>query len=273
MMRLLVALFAASIDASRISTLRGPDALSPAPAAAPSVAVGLCGCTPVPADQCKCGHSIEYLKCVALKCAAGCECPKHPLEQECASLSQSCGAELEFEGCGSNTITCDGRFHQDKDDVIGLTLDTSQLNKDAYCGPHGRCLGTLRLSATAHRKPPGNGTWLQCILPSKDVNWGSTPLSSRLQDCHAEISAGQTTQHCTWPMVPDLDPAAALHGHCFLTQGQHGKQLTKDAWFLVRNRYETASTQKATSTVKKLEIKVGADVKIVEDDVEEDIPE
>lgn len=235
----LLACAAVAADALRGNSTMRAEPVAPAPAAAPSPVPGgpgLCGCSPVPKDTCACGSSLEFLKCVAMKCAAGgCDCPIDPVERECGALSQSCGSELEFEGCGSSTIKCEGRYHQAADGVTGLSLDTSRLNEKAHCGPHGRCYGELRLVANVYREAPG--AWLKCVLPSSEENWADTPLASRVQDCHGEISS-EGVMACSLPMVPALSPSAELHGHCYLTDGKFGKKLTKDAFFVVKSRYE-----------------------------------
>ena len=187
------------------------DGPAPAPAASPSAAPGpsapqgLCGCAKASEDQCTCGASLDYLQCVHERCVAGgCECPKTPFEEECSSLSRSCGSELKFQGCGSSTTSCEGHFHQATTGVIGLTLDTSVLSEEAYCGPLGVCTGELRLLANIYRPAPG--VWFQCMVPKSQGSSSAAflpPLGLGAEDfehCQAEITAAGVGE-CRLPMV------------------------------------------------------------------------
>lgn len=231
-----------SANAPAAAVVAAPAAAAPAAAAtvAPTVvaavapAVGLCGCAPPTSNECTCGASLRYLKCVAVKCASnahlnvtGCQCPEHPYAQECTSVVATCGHELEVGGCFSKTTTCEGKFSQEVDGVVGLTLNTTRLLANAYCGPYSRCTGEVTMVANIYR--PAAGAWLQCEMPSTK--------KSRFAHCNAAIATTGGAE-CTLPMVPLLDPADSVKGHCYLTHGKNGTRLTKDAWFLVRNRYE-----------------------------------
>jgi hypothetical protein len=81
-----------------------------------------------------------------------------------------------------------------------------------------------------------------------------------------------------------VSPSDAVRGHCFLTDGKHGKKITKDAWFVVRNRYSEAvvaavpKAVKATKTNVVLERADETDAaekeaEIKEEEVEEEIKE
>lgn len=222
-------------------------AMSPASAPEPA-ATGLCGCEPVQADQCTCDGSLHYLKCVAKKCAAGdCECPASPFTEECTTLAGTCGSELELSGCSNSVTTCEGRFNQASEGTIGLTLDVSHLQEESYCGPYGRCTGELHLHANVYRPAPG--AFLECVLPYH----GKKELVHCTKEVTAEGAAG-----CDLPMVDRLNPDEELKGHCYLTDGDGGTKLTKDAWFVVNNRYsgpppaEVATVAKRTKNLKEV---------------------
>lgn len=216
---------------------KGP---APAPAQAPApAAAGLCGCEPVPTDQCTCDGSLHYLKCVEKKCQSGdCECPDNPFMTECHTLAGDCGSELELSGCGSHLTECSGRFNQASDGTIGLSLDVSHLQEESYCGPYGRCTGELHLHANVYRTAPG--AFLECVLP---VN-GKKELVHCTQEVSAEGAAG-----CNLPMVERLYPDEELKGHCYLTDGDGGAKISKDAWFAVQNRYSGPPPAEVVSSV------------------------
>jgi len=201
---------------------------APALAGAPGpAAAGLCGCEHVPQDQCTCDGSLQYLKCVAKACGKGdCECPENPFMTECHSLAGDCGSELSITGCGSHLTECEGRFNQASDGTIGLTLDVSHLQEESYCGPYGRCTGELHLHANVYRHAPG--VFLECVLPVKG--------KKELVHCTAAVS-DDGAGGCDLPMVDRLYPDEELKGRCYLTDGDGGAKLSKDAWFAVSNRY------------------------------------
>lgn len=219
----------------------GPNATMPA---------GLCGCERVPEDQCTCDRSLQYLKCVEKRCASGdCSCPASPYREECGALSDTCNAELRLDGCDRSLTTCAGRFHQASDGVIGFTLDDSHLDDQAYCGPFGRCTGELRVITSARRQPPG--AFLECVLPAAV---GQDHQKGELVHCAHELSEAGVAE-CGLPMVAQLDPSQEVSGRCYLTDGDGGAKLTKDAWFVVRNRYSEDTSAIATSKTKKRETK------------------
>jgi len=230
--------------------------LSPAPApvlaAATPVAAapqGLCGCPVVPADRCTCGASLSYLKCVEKRCNEGeCDCPSTPFTQECNTLAGTCASELDIVGCSGKTTTCEGKFHQLNDGVVGLTLNTSRLSDEAYCGPHGKCTGELHILTTVHRSTPG--AWFECILPAFGKN--------RLVHCNGELSS-EGAAECTLPMAHELDPSDEIRGQCYLTEGQGGKKITREAWFLVENSYSAPAAKKATSLPKTVKAEPAED--------------
>jgi len=219
-------------------------AKAPSPAAAPAsapAAAGLCGCEPLPKDQCTCDGSLQYLKCVAKECQSGkCECPANPFMTECHTLAGDCGSELEISGCSSHLTECEGRFNQASDGTIGLTLDVSHLQEESFCGPYGRCTGELHLHANVYRHAPG--AFLECVLPVK----GKKELVHCTQEVSEEGAAG-----CDLPMVDRLYPDEELKGHCYLTDGDGGAKLSKDAWFAVSNSYSGPAPPAEVATVAK----------------------
>lgn len=217
----------AAVSVHSVTINHGQVAKGPSPAAAPAAVpaaapIGMCGCTLPAADQCSCGASLDYLKCVTGKCDTGeCNaCADGYFEEQCTGLSTTCAAELEFV-CGSTT-TCEGKFHQDDHNVIGLTLDTDHLADDAYCGPWGKCLGTLHIAAAFHRAPVG--TWLSCLVDD---------AAAKSSACTVEIKGPSAM--CTMPMVEKLAVDAQVKGRCWITNGEDGEKISKNAWFTLTN--------------------------------------
>lgn len=245
---------------------------APGPAAAPAPApLGLCDCPTVPGDQCTCGGSLDFLKCVHTKCSAGeCDCPKDVFESECSALAGSCSDELEFNGCDSLHTSCQGLYSQAADGVIGLTLDTTHLWEEAFCGPHGRCTGKIHVQANVYR--PETGAWLECVVPTGEGN--------KTFHCSKEVSDDGAAM-CKLKIPSNIAPDDAVKGHCYLTDGKHGTKLTKDAFFIVRNRYDgpdaaaavAAVAPKAVSTEKETVVLDRADEKDQHAEVKREVVE
>jgi len=164
-------------------------------------------------------------------------------------LAGTCASELDIVGCTSETTTCEGKYHQLNDGVIGLTLNTSGLADEAYCGPNGKCTGELHIFTAVYRPAPG--AWFECILPAFGKN--------RLVHCDGELS-NEGAAECTLPMAHELDPSDEIRGQCYLTDGQGGKKITREAWFLVENRYAAPAAKKAHSLPKTVKAEPAEDV-------------
>lgn len=205
-------------------------ALAPAPGGMAGMA-GICGCEPPQPDQCHCGASLDYLKCITEVCNDGkCgSCSGSYFKDQCMAISTMCGAELDF-AC-AETSTCQGKFHQDDFDVIGLKLDTASIADDVYCGSSGKCLGQLHIATEIHRGQPGNR--LNCLLEDK---------TSKSSACQVELTGSSAV--CTMPMVPDLPVNTKIKGHCWLADDFDGERITKNAWFTLKNNHPLESVAK-----------------------------
>merc|ERR1719215_1223569 len=86
------------------------------------------------------------------------------------------------------------------------------------------------------------GVFLECVLPVK----GKKELVHCIQEVSADGAAG-----CNLPMVDRLYPDEELKGHCYLTDGDGGAKITKDAWFAVQNRYSGPPPAEVVTSVAK----------------------
>eukprot|EP00929_Paragymnodinium_shiwhaense_P035226 TRINITY_DN19046_c0_g1_i1.p1 TRINITY_DN19046_c0_g1~~TRINITY_DN19046_c0_g1_i1.p1 ORF type:complete len:319 (-),score=69.12 TRINITY_DN19046_c0_g1_i1:156-1013(-) len=142
---------------------RQPGAPAPAPAAADAAPAGICGCQAAPA--CTCQDTLAYAQCVQLECNKGCMdagCSAAAFFTECGKAHDRCESELTFS-CGMDEATCIGNFHQAVNGVAGLKLKTETMTTNAYCGPHSKCLGEVKVVAEVVNAP--NGTVLECVMP------------------------------------------------------------------------------------------------------------
>jgi len=97
-------------------------------------------------DQCGCQPTVEYFACVTKHC----EPAKTPaFADKCSARKNKCGSELDIECLGEKTF-CKSKFNQLPTGGLGLTVDVNE--DDAFCGPFGKCLGHLRMSAKVVRR-------------------------------------------------------------------------------------------------------------------------
>eukprot|EP00747_Dinoflagellata_sp_TGD_P163841 gnl/TRDRNA2_/TRDRNA2_182982_c0_seq1.p1 gnl/TRDRNA2_/TRDRNA2_182982_c0~~gnl/TRDRNA2_/TRDRNA2_182982_c0_seq1.p1 ORF type:complete len:300 (-),score=84.72 gnl/TRDRNA2_/TRDRNA2_182982_c0_seq1:49-948(-) len=197
---------------------------SPAPGPAPA---GMCGCEK--RSDCTCGGSLDYLQCVHEACEKGCgECDKTsgPWSNQCTTLITECNDEISL-GCHNSIATCEGKFHQATYGVEGLTLSTSHLNEEAYCGPWGKCMGELHLAADLHK--PAADTKVECVVPVA-MDDPETVYHSRgeVKDMKSSIKL---------PMLKELPKGGKVEGRCYLIDGK-GSHASKDAFFIVQNHYD-----------------------------------
>lgn len=245
----------AAIAAETVAAAPEP---APAPAPAALAPVPVCGCPVEPA--CTCQASLDHVKCVTMACAAGCSeqvCTTAPFVEHCGLIDEPdrCGSELDFL-CNDHELTCQGKFHQAAHDVVGLTLNTEHLNDGALCGPHGKCMGNLALTADTHKAAAG--TWLECVVPKNEsasklfmndtaialsyANQSATPGDSAWFHCSGLVHTidpvnGTGVANCTLPMVEVLDVDVQLRGSCWISTGVGTEPLTQNAHFLVENRH------------------------------------
>lgn len=225
-------------------TIRGAGpAPAPAPFAAfgpaPATPLGLCGCARE--TQCTCGATLGYLQCVVMRCANGCkECSKTPFTKQCGLMSQTCGEDLEFN-CTEKESFCSGKFHQARDGLVGLSLQTEHLDDRAYCGPTGKCLGELDIVADIFK--PVDGAWLNCAVP-KHPN-ASARDDEEWMTCSAPISGEKGS--CTVPMLgSEIPKGEKLEGRCNLLDKRGGKPITKNAWFMIENGHTVPKVKVVT---------------------------
>eukprot|EP00928_Gymnodinium_smaydae_P093911 TRINITY_DN7827_c0_g2_i1.p2 TRINITY_DN7827_c0_g2~~TRINITY_DN7827_c0_g2_i1.p2 ORF type:complete len:270 (+),score=62.25 TRINITY_DN7827_c0_g2_i1:76-885(+) len=205
-----------------------PSVVTPGPPLTPAGAK--CGCPAV--EACTCSAAVAYLQCVTPQCLHGCHaCSEHPsFEEQCLIMQHACGDDLAI-GCGHSESSCSGKWHQLADSVVGLKVNATKLNDDAYCGPHGKCIGALRIEADAYKALPG--AWLQCGAPRH----GKADLE-RPEDwisCGAAVAA-TGKGGCTLDMREiTVEASEALMGACWLTAGSGGAVLTQQAHFVIEN--------------------------------------
>jgi hypothetical protein len=76
-------------------------------------------------------------------------------------MASECKEDLDIS-CSSSKATCEGKFNQAVNGLIGLTMAFDEISSDAYCGPTGRCAGTVSAAVKVHK--PANGVRLSCAL-------------------------------------------------------------------------------------------------------------
>lgn len=138
---------------------------SPGPAAGPA---GPCECRFE--DFCTCGGALAYLDCISQTCAKEeCNCGNNTekFSTSCGHMASECKSELDII-CSSSHATCEGKYNQAVDGIIGLTMDFDKIQGEAYCGPTGRCAGTVQAAVKVHK--PAKGVRLSCALEPRQGN-------------------------------------------------------------------------------------------------------
>lgn len=192
-------------------------------------------------DFCTCDGVLKYLDCISKKCASDeCDCHQEQFEVSCANVGNMCGAELEF-GCSTEQATCRGRFHQLPDSVVGITVDTESLNQKSYCGPFGKCEGSVEAKVKVSHVPE-EGATVQCEMQRFE---GAKEVDAKgWNKCQAEVDKNGEAV-CSLPMPKNLKPGASLEGKC--VAAAQGKKLlkrhrlveqTKYAWWQISNKYQ-----------------------------------
>lgn len=184
-----------------------------------------CGDCKYTAMQCGCAQVTEYLACVTKFCHKATE---KGFFDKCVAIENKCADDLDVQ-CHENA-QCTGKFNQLPWGGIGLTLDLSGANKDAFCGPNGKCIGEMHMKANIHK--PAEGVWLECGLPKTATDKNHIDKKEDWVKCYQEADK-KAEASCDIPMFPELRDSAK--GYCVLTKGKDGKKLTQPAWHLIKN--------------------------------------
>jgi len=214
-------------------------------------------------DFCTCDGVLGYLDCISKKCAsADCDCHPDQFEASCANVGNMCNGELDFT-CTMEKATCKGKFHQLPNSVTGITVDTDALNQRSYCGPFGRCQGSVDAKVHVSHGPEDGGGVVQCHLQRYE---GAKDFDGKgWEKCEAGVDKnGDAT--CSMKMPETLKPGAALEGKCVyaaygatrLKQHRLVKQ-TKEAWWQVSNKYGEAPAAPAAKKEEKKKEKESAE--------------
>jgi len=212
------------------------------------------------ADKCGCDPTLEYFACVTKHChkASAAE-----FADKCTAHGTKCSDDLDISCRGEDT-TCQSKAHQLPHGGIGLTVDVSEA--DAFCGPFGKCIGKLHLTAKISGKAvapsapvaaaPGAASpapavagapaavviaveteplWLECGLPkvaNADINhkkdWNICRSAAEGEAAECDLSLPTK-----W-----LGAAQKKKIYCVLTDGENGKRLTQPAWHNIINVHE-----------------------------------
>merc|ERR1712224_934178 len=75
--------------------------------------------------------------------------------------ASECKSDLDIS-CSGGKATCEGKYNQALNGIIGVTMAYDKISSDAYCGPTGRCAGTVSAAVKVHK--PAKGVRLSCAL-------------------------------------------------------------------------------------------------------------
>lgn len=213
--------------------------------------------------QCGCSPAMEYFACLTKHCHSA---NGTKFKEKCGNLKNRCKADLEIHCYGPDSV-CTGKHNQLPTGGIGFTLDLDSLGNDAFCGPHGKCIGTLHMKVNIHNAqqqppelpvpatasgapapvaaaapfpaPPASASlaWLECGLPK--VPNASIDNQAQWNLCRAQVTGDKAG--CDLPVFSTLQASEDKEAYCVLTEGGEGnppKRLTAPAWFVVSNSHD-----------------------------------
>jgi hypothetical protein len=208
------------------------------------------------APQCGCRPAMEYFACLTEHCHSG---NTTRFTDKCGDLNNKCSSELDIDCRGPDTV-CEGKYSQLPSGGLGFTLDLSGVDDDAFCGPTGKCIGSIHMKVNVHNSmapgfasgapapaaatPPAASTWLECGLPK--VPKPDVHNNEHWSLCRAEVVDNRAA--CDLPMLPTLEASQDKEAYCLLTEGGVGtppKRLTQPAWYEISNAHKknTANSQ------------------------------
>jgi len=99
------------------------------------------------APECGCKPAVEYFACLTKHCH---DSKTVSFAEKCTVLSNKCSKDINVNCMGSDTV-CTSKFNQLPTGGLGFVLDIDE--DDAFCGPHGKCIGDIALSAVIKNGP------------------------------------------------------------------------------------------------------------------------
>lgn len=210
--------------------------------------------------QCGCQAAVEYFACLTKHCHAA---NHSKFAAKCAAVATNCSSELDIT-CAGPDSQCVGKYNQLPSGGIGLSLDLDGVDDDAFCGPHGKCIGNVHMKVNVHNAPPAaaapaaaapapapgpaaaQGLFIECGLPAVSDNRSNVDNQTHWTLCRAPVVANKAA--CDLPMISHLEAGEGKEAYCVLTEGTVGnppKRLTEPAWHLISNTHPTTTTTPA----------------------------
>jgi len=173
-------------------------------------------------DQCGCQPTVEYFACVTKHC--------HPAKDpafadKCSARKNACGSELDIECLGEKTF-CKSKFHQLAIGGLGLTVDVNE--NDAFCGPFGKCLGHLGMSAKIIRRAK-EASAPKVSLP-KVVNFVAGPAPAVAGAPAPGPAPASAPTFAVTPPAPKAPPAPPIWFECGLPKVDKPDINKKEDW-------------------------------------------
>jgi len=98
-------------------------------------------------EQCGCDPAMEYFACVTKHCHAA---DSTLFAEKCTTLGNKCYKDMNINCRGSDTF-CESKLNKLPEGGLGFDLDID--SDDAYCGPHGKCIGKIGLKVHIKNAP------------------------------------------------------------------------------------------------------------------------
>jgi len=216
------------------------------------------------AAQCGCQPAVEYFACLTMHCHSSKEAA---FMDKCTTLANNCSSDIAIDCRGPQTV-CKSKFSQLAEGGLGLTVT---INKDnAFCGPWGKCLGTVIMDASVQNAPkppppvvtvaspapampaapspatapapavvPPPPIWLECGLPMSEK--ANIDKKADWKICQTQVVDGKAS--CKMPLFKELPAGDKKKSYCLLTDGKDGKRLTQPFWNAIINVHEVKNVR------------------------------
>jgi len=195
------------------------------------------------APECGCQPAVEYFACLTKHCH---DSKTDFFAEKCTTLSNKCFKDINLKCHGPDTV-CSSKFNQLPTGGLGFDLDIDE--DDAYCGPHGKCIGEIKLKAHIKNGPKEEKEAVTAL----NVTVASPAPGPAAAASPAPASASPASAAVVKPVKEEKKEKQEIWLECGLPKKDHADIDDKHDWILCQKEVKEEKEKCKISMFSELE--------------------